>query len=196
MDKLLKNNKKGFTLIEIMTVLSIALILILSSVVYVKGVQSRKRDLKRVTDAQEIVYALEQFYNYYNYYPDYLTNASETGNFCDGVRDSGWDDSDCNEFIPGLVGSNVRNDNPQNVVFLKEVPVEIFNPDGEDDVCSGSYEYITDDDGQSFRLVIKVEEEPVSQEECAVIKDNSCTECVGGHYICFDSPNWDSFDCE
>jgi len=190
----LLGNKKGFTLIEIVTVFSIALMLILLSVVYVEGVQSRKRDLKRTADAQEIVYALEQFYNYYGYYPDHTTDLiSESPGGC---VDTGWDDSDCNEFIPGLTGSNVREDNPKNVVFLKNVPGDLFDPDGEDDVCSGSYGYITDDDGQSFRLVIKVEEEPIGYNECEVIKNDVCDKCVGGHYICFDSPNWDSFGCE
>ena len=180
MKKILKN-KKGFTLIEVVTVAAIATSLILLSVVYVKGVQSRKRDLKRLADAQDIVYALEQYYNYYGRYPEHLTNASESPNplfpLC---TDNGWDDSDCQMFVPALIGSDIRNDNPQNVVFMEEMPMDP-NDDGKNAACYQSYLY-TSLGGmeyyQGYRLVVMLENANPSYPKCENYLDGS------GHAPC------------
>jgi type II secretion system protein G len=70
--------KKGFTLIELMTV--VAIIGILASIVTVSLVSSRAkgRDAKRVSDIKTIQLALETYYNDNGYYPVNLTNPTPT----------------------------------------------------------------------------------------------------------------------
>ncbi len=75
-----KNKNKSFTLIELLVV--IAIIGLLSSIVLVSmgGTRAKARDTKRLQEIQQIVIALELFYNENNRYPD---------NSNDGVSNSG-----------------------------------------------------------------------------------------------------------
>ncbi len=87
------NNPKGFTLIELMVVISI--IGVLSSVVLVavNNVKNKARDSKRLSDVKSIQLALEMYYDKYGNYPN-----SDYGG-C-----GGWDCSgDGNGFIHALV---------------------------------------------------------------------------------------------
>ncbi len=64
------NNKKGFTLIEVLTV--VAIIGLLSSIVLVglSSFRSRGRDARRIADVHEVQTALELFHTKRSQYPD------------------------------------------------------------------------------------------------------------------------------
>lgn len=68
-------NKKGFTLIEILTV--VAIIGLLTGIVTVNltGVRARSRDIKRKADLEEIQSALERYHADCFEYPDLLGNS-------------------------------------------------------------------------------------------------------------------------
>jgi len=70
---MVRNEKKGFTLIEILIV--VAIIAILASVVLVGlgPTQQSGRDARRLSDLHEIQNALELFYNKCGYYPGSLS---------------------------------------------------------------------------------------------------------------------------
>ena len=72
--------KKGFTLVEMLVVISI--ISTLSSVVLssVNSARSRARDAQRISDLGEMKKALALYYDEYGYYPDAsITEYSSTG---------------------------------------------------------------------------------------------------------------------
>lgn len=73
------NSKKGFTLIEVLIVVSI--IGLLASVVLVGlgGFRSRGRDARRVQDLRSLQNGLELFYARNNQYPDILNNLLTAG---------------------------------------------------------------------------------------------------------------------
>jgi type II secretion system protein G len=62
-------SQKGFTLIELLVV--IAIIGILSSVVLasLNSARSKARDAKRMSDINQMIKAIEMYYNDYGYYP-------------------------------------------------------------------------------------------------------------------------------
>ena len=66
---MIKNNKQGFTLIEILIV--VAIIAILASIVLVGlgPTQQSGRDARRLSDLHEVQNGLELFYNKCGYYP-------------------------------------------------------------------------------------------------------------------------------
>ncbi len=72
----MKNNKKGFTLIEILVV--VAIIAILSSVVLIGLGPTRRagRDARRVADLRQIQNALELYFNKCGYYPGGVANPA------------------------------------------------------------------------------------------------------------------------
>src|SRR3954471_10258356 len=74
-----KTNQKGFTLIELMVVMSI--IGLLASIMLVTFVNARRkaRDTSRIATMKQIYTALELYFNNYGFYP--VANASE---------DAGW----------------------------------------------------------------------------------------------------------
>ncbi|OGG02705.1 hypothetical protein A2W14_07355 [Candidatus Gottesmanbacteria bacterium RBG_16_37_8] len=61
----MKNNrqKKGFSLIELLVVISIMAILITIGITSLASVQRKSRDAKRKSDLREIKIALEQYYS-------------------------------------------------------------------------------------------------------------------------------------
>jgi prepilin-type N-terminal cleavage/methylation domain-containing protein len=75
---MIKNQNKGFTLIEILIV--VAIIAILASVVLVGlgPTQQAGRDARRLSDLHEIQNGLELFYNKCGYYPGSLTAGACT----------------------------------------------------------------------------------------------------------------------
>lgn len=65
----MKNNAKGFTIIELLVVISIIGLLSTISVVALNGARKKSRDAKRVGDVKQIQTALELAFNDGNAYP-------------------------------------------------------------------------------------------------------------------------------
>lgn len=181
--------QNGFTLIELLVV--IAIIGTLASVVLasLNSARVKARDATRLAQAREIVTALEMYYFDYNQYPNRNTASGEAAGIC---TDSGWDDDDCNEFIPALEGSNVRGDNPSGTVYMSQVPTDPIGGDGRNSAC-GQPGYAYSTQGGSSRprytLVIGLEGSlPGDARQCdqnlqipSVVRNN----CTGPSYICF-----------
>lgn len=66
---MLKNNKKGFTIIELLIVIAIIGLLATISMVALNGARQKSRDAKRIADIRQIQTALELYFNDQNYYP-------------------------------------------------------------------------------------------------------------------------------
>ncbi len=90
-------DRKGFTLIELLVV--IAIIGLLASIVLVSlnSARAKARDVRRKTDMNQIVLALEMYYDSYGSYPS-------TGGVYWGVCANGGsrDTSGANAYIPGI----------------------------------------------------------------------------------------------
>jgi len=79
-----KNKNKGFTLIEMLIVITIIAILASLILVGMGGARAKTRDSRRIADLHNVMNALELYYARYSYYPDAsdwgtLTNALTTG---------------------------------------------------------------------------------------------------------------------
>lgn len=85
--------KSGFTIIELLVVISIIGLLASIVVVALVGPRSDARDTKRIADLNNIRTALELYYNKYDYYP-----PSPCGHNCNGYYYSTSGDN----WIPGL----------------------------------------------------------------------------------------------
>lgn len=66
---MLKNNKKGFTIIELLIVIAIIGLLATISMVALNGARLKGRDAKRVGDIRQVQTALELYFNDQNSYP-------------------------------------------------------------------------------------------------------------------------------
>lgn len=66
-----KNKQKGFTLIELMLVVLIIGILsgVMLNVINIRGIQSKSRDARRISDLKKVQTALELYYADYRGYP-------------------------------------------------------------------------------------------------------------------------------
>ncbi len=65
----IKKNKPAFTLVEILVVVSVATVLVTLSLFYLNDSRKGSRDLKRVSDINQIQTALEAFYYHQGRYP-------------------------------------------------------------------------------------------------------------------------------
>lgn len=73
--------KKGFTLVELLVVISIIGALVTIALVSFRNSQARGRDAERKSDLKQISSALELYYSDYGKYPDTLSFGDE---FTDG----------------------------------------------------------------------------------------------------------------
>lgn len=68
-----KNNINGFTFIEILVTMAIIIILVSLTVVVTLNVRVKARDSQRISDATEIMTALESYYATNKFYPEAIT---------------------------------------------------------------------------------------------------------------------------
>lgn len=78
-------NKKGFTLVELMVVISILALLAVISLATYSNVQKSGRDVKRKADLAVIQSALEQYHADQKYYPN-TVSFSGSGNISYGAK--------------------------------------------------------------------------------------------------------------
>lgn len=73
-----KQNKSGFTIVELLIVIVVIGILAAITIVAFNGVQQRGRDAERTSDVKQLKKALEMFYAENSYYPAVgdVTNAT------------------------------------------------------------------------------------------------------------------------
>jgi general secretion pathway protein G len=85
---ILENKNKGFTIIELIVVISI--ITILSSIIFINinNVRIKSRDVKRIADLKQIQKALE-LYKIYN--GDYPKPVCGTEDWCNSYESNEWD---------------------------------------------------------------------------------------------------------
>lgn len=69
---------KGFTLVELLVVISIIAILSVIGITVFSGVQKNARDAKRISDIKAIANALEQYHLQYGGYPCGLANSNSS----------------------------------------------------------------------------------------------------------------------
>jgi len=85
----LKIESKGFTLVELLVVISIIGILANIILVNVQGVREKARDVKRLQDANQIITGLEMYYQDYGRFP--TAYEADSGDSCC----NGWDQGPC-----------------------------------------------------------------------------------------------------
>lgn len=72
----MKNNNKGFTLIELMVVIAIVAILTAVILSSIYGSRGKARDAKRISDIAQIQLALEQYFDRCQVYPSTLATTA------------------------------------------------------------------------------------------------------------------------
>lgn len=129
-----KAQKSGFTLIELMVVITI--IALLSAVLFVNFNDARmlSRDKARMTSLKELQLAIELYKAQYGNYP--AAGCGGTTNFAGRGPASGGGFASCSTYITGLVPD-----------FISALPVD---PRSEDDTDKG---YYYRSDGNSFKLM-------------------------------------------
>ena len=82
-----KINKKGFTIIELLVVISIIGLLSTISVVVLNGARIKNRDTRRLADMKQLSTALELYFDIYGEYPNPGANVvlgtTSYGKLCD-----------------------------------------------------------------------------------------------------------------
>lgn len=130
-----KNSVLGFTLVELLVVITIIAVLSTIGMVIYGSVQSRGRDAKRVADIKDLVTALELYNGKNNAYPAAraYTNCSSWYRDTNGHNDT---------YIPGLVPT-----------YMKALPLDPFDKSGGPDIC-----YLTNTDGSNgYRIDFRLE---------------------------------------
>jgi prepilin-type N-terminal cleavage/methylation domain-containing protein len=84
---MLVKQKKAFTLIELLVVIAIIGLLATISIVALSNARSRARDARRLSDIKQLQTAIEMYYQYNGYYPQYIANTRCNANVNNSLND-------------------------------------------------------------------------------------------------------------
>lgn len=133
-------NQKGFTLVEVITVIFILIILMSIGSYGLGRARMKSRDMKRITDLNNISIALEFYRNANGTYPK----------TSDVEQDRYWyDNSNEDDFLEILVPD-----------YMSEVPIDPQNTGGGSGAWESDYRgymYGATEDGKSFMLLTRLE---------------------------------------
>jgi len=124
------HKNKGFTLIEMLIVISIIALLASMILVGMGGARAKARDSRRIADIKNVQNALELYYSKYGFYPDVQVGLNDP---------DGWQDF-----------SDILTD-PEIGIGVSRIPKDPLSNVGQ------SYEYARSDDGQDYIIGAKLE---------------------------------------
>lgn len=76
------NNKRGFTLLEVLVVIAIIAIIVAFAVTNFVGARQRARDVRKKSELQQMKSALRLYYNDFNIYPGPASASTNDVNGC------------------------------------------------------------------------------------------------------------------
>ena len=149
-----KQNKNGFTLIEILVVISIIGFIAANAMYAFNNARLKARDARRLSDIKQIEKALKLYYDDKGYYPYVLNQGYMQNSAC--TTASGIEDFS---------------------VFLSEY---LVNPpdDPNNNGLGGCYWYAKKNDGQGYTLLMKPEDNNL------IYQDMGCTDSALPDYYC------------
>lgn len=145
----------GFTLVELLVVISIMGVLTVIVSASFRTIQMKSRDARRKSDINSIYKALNMYYN-------------DIGTFPHGITDP-----DIDGMIKAVGVGFSANVNGMTTVYMAEVPRETTQ--GVED-----YKYTTSDTGKSFKLFINLENS--EDNDCLKEEDGDIMTMVGTIY--------------
>lgn len=148
------NNKKAFTLVELLVVISIIGILSSFAVVSLNSARVKARDALRKGDMAQIRTALALYYMENNRYPICGTWEEGESNFGATIGDEEFTGSDCyiNELKDGLTAGTRP--------IMQQIP---FDPMNKDNLAATNgtyiYRYVSDTNGTQYAVVYTLEDD-------------------------------------
>lgn len=150
----MKNTKQGFSLLELLVVLSIIAILVGIVIYGLNSSQAKSRDAKRQADLRMVESALELFRSKYGHYPSgcNASTTNRTSNSWSGEQGTGVECSSGNQYIVNLA--------PE---FIPELPRDPRAGAGGTD---SGYVYTTNVSGSAYKFMAldAVETEVIGQD--------------------------------
>lgn len=147
-------NKKGFTLVELLVVISIIGFLASSAMYSLNSARVGARDVQRKTDFATLAKALELYYDDYGHYP--VSNCWGCEGVCPTNRDILYPESElkgANAYSSGH-SSNKIIATLKNRGYISSYISDPLDPEFEH---GNKYYYYTDEEGQHFALMVNLE---------------------------------------
>jgi prepilin-type N-terminal cleavage/methylation domain-containing protein len=165
--------KKGFSLIELLVVISIIASIVALAIPNYLSARQRAQDSKRKSEAISLKAALRLYYNDFNTYPDKYTATGKV-NYIKGCGAGGTGECPCSTSVD--FASGVTCDN----VYMKKFP---------SDLGSSTYYYkSTSGDDFCLRVLLNNASDPdiaVSQSRCASVCGTNCNS-ANRYCVCAD----------
>lgn len=145
-------NKSGFTLVELLVVISIIGLLSSFAVVSLNDARIKARDALRKGDTAQIRTALDIYYDDNGRYP---TNGACAGNWTGSPPDYGatadTDGAGCYDMLSGFLVTIARP-------YISKLPADPKNPTNNPAVSpTYLYRYVTNNNGSQYALVYTLE---------------------------------------